>query len=110
MATNRQTPWGHSDSAKSFADGITWYSTPSHGGFLLSEERYDALQEMFEFPTFAGGFWFEEDCDAAAVMIAFPEFFESDRVNACVRAAKHMEKLNEKWERVLAYCETPTVG
>lgn len=66
------TPWGLSDQSKQIADGIVFHSTPSHGGFELSSERSEALQRKFKFNTFAGGKWYEEDCDACAVVIAFP--------------------------------------
>jgi len=30
--------------------------------------------------TFAGGRWFEEDCDYAKVVVSFPKCFEPDQV------------------------------
>lgn len=35
-----RTPWGSSDYQKQIAKGITRVSTPRHGGFYLSKERW----------------------------------------------------------------------
>lgn len=71
------TPWGKADFATVFGDGITFYSTPGHGGFRLSPERNAELLRKFPgFRTFSGAVgWYEEDCDWAAVALAFPEAF-----------------------------------
>ena len=73
------TPWGQSDCSEKIAEGITWYSTPSHGGYKLSRAR---LAEMPEWllacpfrPVEQAAGWFEEDCDWARVVLAFPEYF-----------------------------------
>lgn len=81
--SNKYTPWGKADWEKSRAPGITWYSTPSHGGFHLSPAKMAEFEAKFpKFETFAGGPWFEEDCDWAAVVIAFPEHFEAKDITA----------------------------
>jgi len=78
-----ETPWGESDSESRFADGITFYTTPSHGGFLLSHERRQQMPETYrKRATFAGDNWYEEDCDAALVIASFPEFFTYEQVLA----------------------------
>lgn len=65
------TPWGPSQGATVYADGILCHSTAGHGGFQLTPDR-NALVH----PTLraADGFY-EEDCDWAAVAQAFPELF-----------------------------------
>ena len=73
------TTWGQSQQSKEFAPGIVFHSTAGHGGFVLSAEKHKELQAKFEFKTFAGGSNYEEDCDAAVVVVAFPQFFTEDQ-------------------------------
>jgi len=71
-----ETPWGLSDDGgEVFADGITFYTTPSHGGFRLSPERQaEFAQALPGFTPFTGDLqWLEEDCDAALVYLVWPE-------------------------------------
>lgn len=75
------SPWGQVQNVKTYADGIDFISTAGHGGFKLSPARQREIKALFEFDTFAGGAWYEEDCDAALVVIAFPEFFKPDQVS-----------------------------
>lgn len=90
MRKYTETPWGPSSETETtvIADGIISYTTPSHGGFHLSEARQKVIQKRFpDFKTFGNGTaWFEEDCDAAVVMVAFPEAFSETNV-------KHAEKM-----------------
>jgi hypothetical protein len=65
------TPWGKPDEVVQYAPGITWYSTPSHGGFHLDRER---SAKVPAYMRRAGG-WYEEDCDWAIVATVFPEVF-----------------------------------
>jgi len=75
------TPWGQSDHSEKIADGITLYTTPSHGGLLVSAERvkkmHASLARISGYGSRCGGRWFEEDCEFAAVVAAFPEEFEA---------------------------------
>jgi len=81
------TPWGNAQQTDTIADGITWVSTASHGGFILSAERRAAMpKSLREFATFAGGNAYEEDCDAAIVIAAFPECFTAAQVARAVEA------------------------
>lgn len=76
MATS--TPWGKSDHRVSHGRGITFYGTPSHGGFkvcaTLNAQIPDALR-------LADG-WYEEDCEWARVALAFPDRFTPEEVQA----------------------------
>lgn len=95
------TPWGKSDSIENIAPGIAFYSTPGHGGFLISQDRRDDMPEAIrQFQTFAGGNWYEEDCDAALVVFSFPTLFSFAQINAARRtiAYYHPELLHE-WSR-----------
>jgi hypothetical protein len=64
-----RTPWGKPDQVDEYVPGITWYDTPSHGGFHL--DRYHNKQ-VPDYMRRAGG-WYEEDCDWAIVATVFPD-------------------------------------
>lgn len=65
------TPWGTSQGATIYAEGVTCHSTASHGGFHLSAERNRKVHSMLR----TSGGYYEEDCHWAAVAQAFPELF-----------------------------------
>lgn len=91
-----QTPWGISEHVETIAPGIYRHRTERHGGLHLDPTRQAALEVKFEFPTFAGGPWYEEDADWAAVAIAFPEHFTTEQLMAAVRIAQAPQL---QWER-----------
>ena len=67
------TPWGSSQGATVFAEGIVCHSTAGHGGFHLAAEcnaKVDSRLRM------ANG-WYEEDAEWAIVAITFPDLFTS---------------------------------
>src|SRR3990172_6042981 len=71
-----QTPWGVADASEKIAPGIMRYDTPSHGGYHLSQARRAQMPEPYKsWPTFAGGNWYEEDCDWCLVALSFPDVF-----------------------------------
>jgi hypothetical protein len=73
----RSTPWGQADYSRAQAEGITWHSTPGHGGIELSEERMRAMPaSLLAFKPWAGRGWYEEDCDWCIPCLAFPMEFE----------------------------------
>lgn len=77
--------WGHVDQADEVAAGIWLVSTPSHGGFLISQQRRDAMpRHLREFQPHAGDLAYEEDCDWCVVVLAFPGVFTGlvERANA----------------------------
>lgn len=67
------TPWGGSQGATVYAEGIVAHSTASHGGFHLSAECNAQVHPMLR----AEGGWYEEDCAWAIVAITFPQLFTS---------------------------------
>lgn len=81
-----RTPWGMSQTAKSFGEGITVYSTASHGGFKVDPAT---LKMMPAALRIAGG-WFEEDCNASLVVVAFPDRFPSEHVEIAMRDLKNL--------------------
>jgi len=82
IRTRVETPWGIADSRTSYAPGIVFYSTPSHGGFQLSAEKLAQLVAVHgQVETFCGlPHWFEEDCDWAYVATSFPDIFTADEL------------------------------
>lgn len=65
------TPWGVSQGATVYAEGIAAHSTAGHGGFKLSAEHNRKVHPMLR----AAGGWYEEDGEWAAVAITFPHLF-----------------------------------
>ncbi len=53
------TPWGPSQCATRYAEGIVCHDTASHGGFHLDGERNAALHPALRLPEG----WYEEDCE-----------------------------------------------
>jgi len=73
------TPWGKSDYSKTYGEGVTFYGTPSHGGFRVLAAQQALMPEILR----NDDGWYEEDCDWAKVAIAFPDLFTAeDAVNA----------------------------
>jgi len=86
IKTRKSTPWGVSDYAREIADGIVCHGTPSHGGIHLSPARQRVVRQLFpRFETFAGGAWYEEDCDWAVVVVAFPDDHDPKSLRGAVR-------------------------
>lgn len=73
-----RTPWGISQHETKIADGIVVVSTASHGGIFVSDARLARIPENHQkyAQQWSGSRnWFEEDCAAACVVVAYPEFF-----------------------------------
>ncbi|WP_312841736.1 DUF7007 domain-containing protein [Sinorhizobium psoraleae] len=67
------TPWGMSQLATVYAEGVVSHSTSSHGGFHLSSD----LNKRVDAALRADGGWYEEDAEWAIVAITFPDLFTS---------------------------------
>lgn len=65
------TPWGTADHVDRYQRGITWYGTPSHGGFKVCKTLNEQIPEYMR----DKGGWYEEDCDWAIVATVFPAAF-----------------------------------
>ncbi len=65
------TPWGGSQMAVIYAEGVIAHSTTSHGGFHLSSDRNAKVHPLLRKETP----WYEEDCEWAIVAFSFPELF-----------------------------------
>ena len=65
------TPWGTPDRADQVLHGIWRVSTPSHGGYVLSDERQAAMPEAIS----RADPFYEEDVDYALVLYGFASEF-----------------------------------
>lgn len=76
------TPWGPAQTVREVGPGIELVTTSSHGGFYLDAAHYKLINIMFPdwFPFCGQPGWFEEDCDAAIVVLAFPASFTPEEV------------------------------
>lgn len=72
--TKRQdTPWGLADHIERVDGNITFYGTPSHGGYKVQDES--AIPEALRKTAHGWAGWYEEDCDAAIVVAFYPDAF-----------------------------------
>jgi hypothetical protein len=70
------TPWGVSDYEKKIQRGLTWVSTPSHGGFMVARATAEKLLSPAAVgcgEQFGSYLAYEEDCDAAIVLYELPQ-------------------------------------
>lgn len=88
------TPWGMSQGATIYAEGIVFHSTASHGGFKLDRARNAALHPALRI---SGG-WYEEDGDWARVAIGYPDLFTDREKAQADRTLRDWEP--EAWEAV----------
>ena len=88
------TPWGTSQGAEVYAEGIAFHTTAGHGGFKLDRVRNAALHPALRVP----GGWFEEDCEWAKVAIGFPELFTDREKTSADRMLKDWSP--DAWEAV----------
>ena len=82
------TPWGAPDHSKQIADGIVWHGTPSHGGFELSAHRQGEMPDALRLGERDATGWYEEDCDWARVVCAFPDLFPEKERNIALDALR----------------------
>lgn len=78
------TPWGPSQGATIFAEGVTCHSTAGHGGFHLSPERNGKIHPMLRARD---GFYEEDEC-WAIVAFTFPHLFTSFERRCAERTMK----------------------
>jgi hypothetical protein len=68
---NCSTPWGVSQGATVYAEGVVSHTTAGHGGFKLSAECNARVSELLREP----GGWYEEDAAWSIVATTFPDLF-----------------------------------
>lgn len=80
-----RTPWGTSQGAEEYADGVVRHSTASHGGFKLSVRRNAAVPEPYR----CQDGWYEEAVEWAVVAAAFPELFTAHERRSAERTLRN---------------------
>lgn len=65
------TPWGASQGATHYGEGVVFHATASHGGFHLSEVRNTLVDHRLR----RHNGWYEEDAEWAIVALTFPDLF-----------------------------------
>jgi hypothetical protein len=86
------TPWGTSQGATVYAEGVTAHSTAGHGGFHLSGERNRKVHPMLRAP----GGWYEEDECWAIVALTYPHLFTAFECRCAERTVK--DSWPDAWE------------
>lgn len=78
------SPWGSVQHSHTYTRGIRKVETAGHGGLVVSPTRMDQMppalaavgRRLDGYPGQRRGYgYFEEDCDWAAVAVAFPDLF-----------------------------------
>ncbi|WP_458683618.1 DUF7007 domain-containing protein [Prescottella equi] len=90
-----RSPWGEVQYGKVLVDGIITVGTAGHGGVRISAER---LRQMPAALRLGRRRWFEEDCEAALVAVAFADDLSLDekaRENAARSVANYFPT---QWE------------
>lgn len=91
-------PWGIVQTFEEIAPGIVHVTTAGHGGYWLStERRRDMPAQYRDIPTFAGGDWFEEDCDWSLVALSFPEHFNAKAREAARSTVEWLDANSERF-------------
>lgn len=88
------TPWGASQGATVYAEGVTSHSTAGHGGFKLSAERNRRVHPMLR----SAGGWYEEDAAWAIVAITYPHLFTALERRCAERTVK--DSWPDAWEAI----------
>lgn len=94
IASTANTPWGRSQGATVYAEGVTCHATAGHGGFHLSAERNRKVHSMLR----ARGGWYEEDAAWAIVALTFPHLFTSYERRCAERTVK--DSWPDAWEAI----------
>jgi len=94
MRVHCSTPWGPSQGATIYAEGIACHGTAGHGGFKLSAERNRKVHPMLR----AEGGWYEEDAAWAIVAISYPHLFTGYERRCAERTIR--DSWPDAWETI----------
>ena len=89
-----RTPWGLSQGAVRYAEGVDFHSTSGHIGFHLSADRNAQVHPLLRE---AGG-WYEEDAAWAAVATAWPDLFTGLECRQAEETLRH--SWPDAWEAI----------
>lgn len=68
--------WGTVDQAEELAPGIWRVFTASHGGIVLSPERWQAMPARMQRTAYSDRGQYEEDCDMVLPLLVFRDELE----------------------------------
>lgn len=88
------TPWGPSQGATVYGDGVVFHSTAGHGGFVLSPGRNRSIHPTLR--VHAGAY--EEDEAWAIVAVTFPQLFTGLERRCAERTMK--DRFPDAWEAI----------
>lgn len=88
------TPWGSSQGATVYAEGVVCHSTAGHGGFHLDADRNSKVDRRLRRP----GGWYEEDAEWAIVALTFPHVFTSFERRSAEQTVK--DSRPDAWEAI----------
>ncbi|WP_457578170.1 DUF7007 domain-containing protein [Ensifer adhaerens] len=91
---NCNTPWGQSQGATIYADGIVFHTTSGHGGLKLSAARNAKVHPMLR----ADGGFYEEDAAWAIVALTFPDLFTTYERKCADRTIR--DSWPDAWEAI----------
>lgn len=94
IRSSAHTPWGPSQGATIYAEGVTFHSTAGHGGFHLSAERNAKVDPLLRA---ADGFYEEDEC-WAIVAITFAHLFTAFERRCAERTIK--DGFPDAWESI----------
>ena len=99
--SSANTPWGPSQGATVYAEGVTAHSTAGHGGFKLSAERNRRVHPLLR----SSGGWYEEDAEWAIVAFTFPHLFTALERRHAERTIK--DSFPDAWEAITGVILAP---
>jgi hypothetical protein len=82
---NGHSPWGWIQSVSELTEGMWLVSTAGHGGIKLSRQMNAKMPKQLR----REGGWYEEDCEAALVVLGFPEHFTRTQLDDAERSVKN---------------------
>jgi len=88
------TPWGPSQGATAYAEGVAFHSTAGHGGFHLSAKRNSKVHPLLRIQ---GGFYEEDEC-WAIVALTWPHLFTAFERRCAERTIK--DSWPDAWEKI----------
>jgi len=95
------TPWGPSQGATIYAEGVVSHTTASHGGFKLSPERNRRVHRTLRVEDG----WYEEDSAWSILAITFPDLFTSYERGCAERTLK--DRFPDAWETIFGTILAP---
>lgn len=101
IRSHANTPWGPSQGATVFAEGVVCHSTAGHGGFHLATDRNAKVDRRLRRP----GGWYEEDAEWAIVALSLPHLFTCFERRCAEQTVK--DSWPDAWEAIFGTVLAP---